>query len=124
VGRAPAIGDGTRPPRRSGLAPRGSVVPGADSLGLRVMTASVASRACGDGKPRLTITSGYVRQSVAWDSASPGSLLAPTTWPLGFTADAMVIVPPSVPRSTIPPALVHEKAWYSASPAVVLTPTT
>src|SRR2546423_769904 len=35
----------------------------------------------------------------------------------------MVNVPPSVPRSIMPPACVHEKAWTSASPAIVLCPT-
>src|SRR5438552_3626451 len=49
--------------------------------------------------------------------------LSPTTWPAALTARALLRVPPRVPRSTIPPVRVHEKAWDSASPAVWLKPT-
>jgi len=53
--------------RRSGRRIRRSVVPGADRLGLRVTTASVAGSACGDGTPRLKATSG---DGVAWRTLS------------------------------------------------------
>src|SRR5207247_1695119 len=50
--------------------------------------------------------------------------LSPATWPLAFTADAELLVPPSVPRSIGPPVVVHENACVAASPAVALSPTT
>src|SRR5207248_4104312 len=50
-------------------------------------------------------------------------LLSPTTWPRPFTSAAVLPPPPSVPRSTIPPDWVHEKAWKPER-AVVLLPTT
>lgn len=36
--------------------------------------------------------------------------LGPVTCPLSFTSYAALLAPPSVPMSTIPPDLVHEKA--------------
>jgi hypothetical protein len=37
---------------------------------------------------------------------------------------AKLFVPPTVPRSIIPPCFVQEKACASASPVMVLSPTT
>ena len=52
-----------------------------------------------------------------------GVVLYPTTSPLTFTPRATLRLPPSVPRSTIPPPAVHEKAWNSVLD-VWLYPTT
>src|SRR5207245_1958235 len=60
---------------------------------------------------------------------------APTTWPLLFTPPPSpsngeprivrkLFVPPSVPRSTIPPPDVQENAWVAALPLVADWPTT
>jgi hypothetical protein len=43
--------------------------------------------------------------------------LLPTIWPKLFIALAVLDEPPNVPRSTIPSAAVHEKAWV-LNPAV------
>src|SRR5439155_779124 len=42
---------------------------------------------------------------------SPKEKLQPTTWPLAVTAAPLLAQPPRLPRSIIPPACVHEKAW-------------
>ena len=42
----------------------------------------------------------------------------------GVTATASLLVPPSVPRSTIPSACVQENACHRASPESELEPTT
>ena len=44
--------------------------------------------------------------------------------PAGIHGNGPAVVPPRVPRSIIPPASVQENAWLSASPAMLLTPTT
>src|SRR5439155_6803066 len=44
-------------------------------------------------------------------------------WPFAFTAVAKLNRPPRVPRSTIPPSSVQEKAWLYPA-AVSLQPTT
>ena len=43
----------------------------------------------------------------------------PVTWPRSLIADGTLYVPPSVPRSCIPPDAVHRNAW-EAPPAVLL----
>src|SRR5204863_10143362 len=61
----------------------------------------------------------------AWFDALPATSLDPTTWPLALIASAVLALPPRVPRSTIPPAGVHENAWVSTPDEVVrLYPTT
>src|SRR4030095_2657380 len=41
---------------------------------------------------------------------APAVCAHPTTWPLWFTAAAVLDGPPSVPRSTMPPLCVHRNA--------------
>jgi hypothetical protein len=47
------------------------------------------------------------------------TIVNPTTCPLLLTAQASLFprLLPSAPRSTIPPVVVHEKAWSEPSPA-------
>src|SRR5438552_289934 len=52
----------------------------------------------------------YVRQNVAWNSP-PVVKLEPATSPRPLTACARLAMPPRVPRSTMPPVRVQEKAW-------------
>src|SRR5438874_12666525 len=49
-------------------------------------------------------------QEKAWLAESGAVVLWPTTWPLGLTDSARLESPPRVPRSTIPPVRVQEKA--------------
>ena len=64
-----------------------------------------------------------IRHTVACSAVLPAIWLWPATIPLAFTPDAVLNVPPRVPRSIIPLLRVQENAWF-APLAIRLIPTT
>src|SRR5262249_2645338 len=60
----------------------------------------------------------------AWSVPSAVSLDPITNRPSALTLSAVLLLPPSVPRSTIPCPLVHRKPCDAALPTVALSPTT
>ena len=64
----------------------------------------------------------------AWNAVLPLSKAVPTTWPESLIPEAVLHVPPSVPRSSVAGLMGRlaavRKAWKGALPVVAAEPTT